>query len=223
MFNKTQEFNNRDNIGGTSMGRPLNDRNFTDTANSGKQLQVTAVLDSGVGAEPCWIMSQKGSRSYIVAAEADSNRYGRVTLQATTPTVVGEATLDVTVYDGVTNTTATATANIVGGTVDSITVTDGGSGYTTAPTVTITGDGTGATATATISGGVVTAITVTNVGTGYTTATVALSAPAAGGAVEKARTVQSHIVKTFEGNEYFWKIGVDADAIGSGGASLQSA
>lgn len=205
------------------MGRPLNSKNFGDTSTGGAQLQVSAILDISEGVEPCWVMSQKGSRTYIVAAEADSNRFGRVILQDTTPTVVGQATMDVTAYDGVTNTQATASANIVSNSVDSIDVDTGGSGYTTAPTVTITGDGTGATATATLTNGVVTSITVTDGGTGYTSATVALSAPAAGGTVEKAKTVLAHVVKTWEGNTYRWELGVDADDIGSGGASLQSA
>jgi len=203
------------------MGRPLNKKNFGDTATGGSQLQVTA--DLGVGAEACWVMEQKGSRTYIVAAEADSNRFGRVILQAGVVTAVGEATMDVTVADGVANVQATATAALTIDVVTSITVTVGGSGYTTAPNVVISGDGTGATATAVLTAGVVTSITVDTGGAGYTSATIAIDVPAAGGVVEKARTLLTHVVKTFEGSTYRWELGVNANNIGSGGASVQSA
>lgn len=203
------------------MGRPLNKKNFGDTAMGGFQLQVTA--DIGVGAEPCWVMEQNGSRTYTVTAEADSNRFGRVILQGTAVSAVGEATMDVTRFDGVANVQATADVNLTTGAVTSLTITNGGSGYTSVPNVVISGDGTGATATAVLTAGVVTAINVTAGGSGFTAATATIDAPAAGGAVEKARTVLTHLVKTFEGNSYRWELGIDADVIGAGGAFIQAA
>lgn len=209
------------------MGRPLRKQNFGNSADAGDQLVVSA--DIGAGEEDCWIMDQSGSRTYTVASVAGGatpTRTGRVKLQAGAVSAEGEARLAVTPFDGVANVTALASVPALGGaaiTTGDVTIDNAGSGYSVAPTVTISGDGTtDPTATATIVGGVVTAITVNGDGSAdHNIVTVTLSAPAAGGAVEYAKTLLQHVVKTWEGNTYSWKLGVAASA--SGQATVNSA
>lgn len=86
------------------MGRPLNKCRFGDTSQGGPQLQVQAVIDIGVGLENAWIIKQTGSRRYLVAAEADSNRCGQIELidVATdgNPNEVGEGSMKVIPSNG---------------------------------------------------------------------------------------------------------------------------
>lgn len=74
---------------------------------------------------------------------------------------------------------ATATATVTAGAVTAVTLVDGGSGYSGTATATIGGVGTGATVTATVSGGSVTGFSGLVGGSGYVQAstTVTLSAP----------------------------------------------
>ena len=59
------------------MGRPLNDRYFGPQA-AGFQLLGSAVLDEVVGAEAVYIIKQRSSRKFLVAAVADPTRRGTV-------------------------------------------------------------------------------------------------------------------------------------------------
>lgn len=59
------------------MGRPLNDRYFGPEA-AGFQILGEAVLDTEVGAEAVYIIKQRSSRKFLVAAAADPTRRGTV-------------------------------------------------------------------------------------------------------------------------------------------------
>ena len=128
-----------------------------------------------------------------------------------------------------TNPAATTTGGAGAGTtltvvwgVSSLILIDGGDGYVGAPDITISGGGgASATATSSLTSDVVTGTTVTAAGTGYTSLpTVTIDAPAAGGS-EYAYTILQHVVKTWEGSTYSWKLDVAAAAAGE--ADLQSA
>ena len=83
------------------------------------------------------------------------------------------------------------------------------------------GGGTAAAATAVLTADAVTSATITNQGSGYTTPpAVTFAAPAVGGS-ELAYTILQHVVKTWEGNTYSWKLDVAAAVAGE--ADLQSA
>ena len=129
------------------MGRPLNKKFFGDPASAGYQLTLVAYLDAAHGAESCYILSQKGSRTYLVAAVADHSRTGRVILQEATPAAVGQAQM------------AVVPANGSGGAL---------------PT-------------------------------------------------EYARTVEAHIVKTWEDHTYDWYVGVSVSSLDAGQATLTNA
>ena len=205
------------------MGRPLRKQNFGNTGNAGPQLLVRANI-GGEAAEDCWIVDQPGSRVYTVSSLAGGTtplRTGRVKLQQGTITAEGQARLSVTPYDGVPNVQATADATIGEGDVSGFASLVGGSGYSVAPSVVVSGDGTGATATTTIVGGSVTVINITNGGSGYSSATFAIGAPAEGGTIEWAKTLQQHTVKTWANNQYSWVLGATASATGA--ATLPSA
>jgi len=201
------------------MGRPLRKQNFGNTSDAGPQLLIQA--DIGAGEEACWINDQPGSRTYTVSSVAGGGtptRTGRVKLQEGAIAAEGQARLEVSPFDGVANVQAVASVPALGGasiTTGDVVITNGGTGYSVAPTVTIDGDGTtDPTATATIVGGIVTAITVTGGSADHNAVTVTLSAPAAGGTIQYARTLLQHVVKTWEGNTYSWKLGVTANAVG---------
>jgi len=208
------------------MGRPLRKQNFGNSGDAGDQLVVSA--DIGAGEEDCWIMDQPGSRTYTVASVSGGgtpDRTGRVKLQADTVSAEGEARLEVTPFDGVANVTALGTIPDLGSasiTTGDVTITNGGSGYTVAPIVTVDGDGTtDPDATATLTAGVVTSVTLTGGSADHNVCTITFSAPAAGGAIEYAKTLLQHVVKTWEGGTYAWKLGVSADV--SGKATVKSA
>lgn len=129
------------------MGRPLDQINFGDVAEDGPQLKLTAVLDSGVGAETCWFERQRTTREYDVVADADSNRKGRVQVQEEAPSNVGEARMEVYPSNG--------------------------------------------------SGGSL--------------------------ATEHVKYLQGHVVKTFEGGIYDWRLGVDVADMDSGQAEVEYA
>lgn len=96
--------------------------------------------------------------------------------------------------------------------IDTITVDSAGSGYTEAPLITFASDtGSGAEASATISGGSVSGIIVDSSGDNYLEIpSVAIESPSQ----ESARTIQTHLVKTFEGSIYEFEIDEAANEAG---------
>lgn len=95
--------------------------------------------------------------------------------------------------------------------VNAIAVTDGGEGYEDAPSVTISGGGgSGATATSSLDGDSVDSISVTAAGSGFTS----VPAVTIEGSKEWVKTLNLHIVKTYEGNIYKFDFDSAADEAG---------
>lgn len=142
------------------MGRPLKKSLFGPLATTGQQIQVDAWVIGDVQARPGFIVSQKGSHSYIVDTTAAGGLIGKCSLVNTAATAQGQMTLKVFPFGAAQGSGAAATAKLR---VKTIAINAAGTGYAANDVVTVsTGTGTRATATVnTVDGsGAVTGLTL---------------------------------------------------------------
>lgn len=142
------------------MGRPLKKSLFGPLATTGQQIQVDAWVIGDVQVRPGFIVSQKGSHSYIVDTTAAGGLVGKCSLVNTVAAAQGQMTLKVFPFGAAQGAGAVATARLR---VRTIAINAAGAGYAVNDIVTVlTGTGTRATATVnTVNGsGAVTALTI---------------------------------------------------------------
>lgn len=202
------------------MGRPLNKKFFGDPTSVG--FQIRATVNFGAGPEAAYVVKQRSNRKYLftdVATEAKEMVCVLVD-KLDTDLLEGEASITVDPFFGVESTAAANYDTDGSGNVTGITVTGGGNGYTNDFTVTVTDANTEtADITFTVVDGVVTAGTLDSQSGAFTInlTDVAITMPAPSGEAgqERAKIINAHQIKTFNGNRYFWSTAA-ADESGEG-------
>lgn len=159
------------------MGRPLNKRYFTNTSNTGEQIQVDAWVEGDNQSRTGYIVKQKGTHKYEVTTSGGTSV---CKLVDGTPAAAGE--MSIPVYtSGVAGSgaTATATMKVVSATIAN----PGTSGTDGTQTVTgTTGTGTKFTASVKIEQGEITEILEITLGGSYTVLPTSLAAEPVTGA-----------------------------------------
>lgn len=161
------------------MGRPIKDKYFGNTSGSGEQIQGSAWVVGGSGAEAAYIMKQRSSRRYVVHTATGNDT---CILVDSAPAAAGEMTVAVWPAGG--NSGAGATAGTITMTVTTANINIAGTGYSANNIVTVTG-GAGTSANLKITGvdgnGNVTSLSINYAGNYSNIANIVLAAPTTGG------------------------------------------
>lgn len=145
--------------------RPINKRYFGPLGEAGQQIQVTAWVEGDNQARIGSIVSQKGTRTYIVDTTLNGGEKGRCILVNTAPSKAGEMTITVTPHSSNVIGHGAIVHAVMG--VESATIVNAGSNYSVNDVLTVVG-GEGVSATITVDtvdvGGEILTATVTLAG-----------------------------------------------------------